>query len=1126
MPQMAAGAPRTCEVVTNAKFTVWIIAPLTGTGTHASRMRLLQMFKEEFAADFRPADVRVVGADSPLGGGELTRICGRDSVDGALEQIAEHNGPRLIWIVANTRVRRRDRYVDLDGATDDPLSVGALWEDIEAAASKQPNQPLIAVVDACHAAPPAHLAKRDNFAWICSSALDEKARSTEAGAWMTLQLVDRFTKLPGAVQLQDLTTHLANVRDSDGPGQRPRHEQGDLATQVLNRVPALVPNAPGSKTIVPAPEPEAALAAWRRHMLAAGEYLRPLFGAVRAIDEVYVDVNVGNGDENGVLLADLLSERAAFVIEGHAGAGKTTLARRLTRRLAKETGEGARVPVYLSLAAFALSDCKNLVDYAGEVLKHSNADAHLADALPAALRDPSVQSRLCFLLDGLDEVRGDQLAPLILQVEALVGEFAGATIAVFTRPMGDDSTLGGYRPVRVLALSRTSQQRLLTEWLKDKPGASAKLWETIEASSRLQELAGNPMLLTMLALVAGEGRGAPKSRAELYRRAIDVLLTRGHQRQTNLGVPAPQSARVVLRHLSLALQIRGGETWTLDELVRVLEGLLKGEVQAEATVVETEDPDQARAEASAEYDRFADDYISGARRGLADADLLALAVRLLTDLRDMPDGKWALELLERSIADQNQSQSALARALKQVRSESRPAKASAAVNESVPRLHAPDLLSCPQHLTRAAGADDAADFLRSAARHGGVLYTPGGDAGLWTYLHRSLRDSLAAEQLGRAMSSERAAVLAFARTLKHGHALGRWGETFALLAAQVTRTADRRALLAELATASPNLCRRVLLEIEEHLPAQDVLDLLARCRGWDGEDLLRLARRWQQSPGRVEALRAWAAPATPPMADGAAETERAARVHYALTAVGAFEGTGTEDAFFVHIDRRRPTPGDLKLDWSDTLQGSFSMGTLVGGDDVERPVHEVTVSPFQMGTLAVTKEKFARFEPEHDCRGGDRHPVTNVSWYLARLYARWAGADLPSEAQWEYACRAGTQTLWSFGDDESDLAEHAWYKANSERATHPVKGRAPNPGGLYDMHGNVWEWCGDWFGPYSAGPVTDPPGPDGGVVRVLRGGSCWKVADGCRSAFRNRYLPEVRNGFVGFRLCRRPQLEV
>jgi formylglycine-generating enzyme required for sulfatase activity len=128
----------------------------------------------------------------------------------------------------------------------------------------------------------------------------------------------------------------------------------------------------------------------------------------------------------------------------------------------------------------------------------------------------------------------------------------------------------------------------------------------------------------------------------------------------------------------------------------------------------------------------------------------------------------------------------------------------------------------------------------------------------------------------------------------------------------------------------------------------------------------------------------------------------------------------------------------------------------------------------------------------------------------------------PTEAQWEYACRAGTTTAYSFGDDEGKLGDYAWYRDNSERKTHPVGEKLENAWGLCDMHGNVIEWCADSYGEYATEPVTDPSGPTTGSVRVRRGGS-WNLRAGfCRSANRFRFSPDDGIVFLGFRVAAVP----
>jgi len=212
----------------------------------------------------------------------------------------------------------------------------------------------------------------------------------------------------------------------------------------------------------------------------------------------------------------------------------------------------------------------------------------------------------------------------------------------------------------------------------------------------------------------------------------------------------------------------------------------------------------------------------------------------------------------------------------------------------------------------------------------------------------------------------------------------------------------------------------------------------------------------------------------------------------------------------------------------------FQMGSLEGeGYDSEHPQHAVTVQPFQMQTTQVTRAQYRVFDPEHERVKAERldeysprddSPVIYVSWYDAFAFAKWLGSGygLPTEAEWEYACRAGSTTKYCFGDTESELAEYAWCDANSQRITHPVGKKKPNGWGLYDMHGNVWEWCWDWYGEYGAGPESDPLGPETGSYRVHRGGSWRDDAGYCRSARRDYFTPGDELYLLGFRVSRVP----
>lgn len=229
--------------------------------------------------------------------------------------------------------------------------------------------------------------------------------------------------------------------------------------------------------------------------------------------------------------------------------------------------------------------------------------------------------------------------------------------------------------------------------------------------------------------------------------------------------------------------------------------------------------------------------------------------------------------------------------------------------------------------------------------------------------------------------------------------------------------------------------------------------------------------------------------------------------------------------------------------------GSFTMGS----DNIQpgerpRPAHQVILTkPFCIQTTTVTQGQWKQIMNTKPWRSlssnfieGDDYPVVYATWdeiqeFILKLNLMKVGSyRLPSEAEWEYACRAGTRTKYSFGDDEDDLERYAWYSMGSqvfmtvqwkERGLYPHKvgTKRPNRWGLYDMHGNVAQACQDWYGPYSDGPVTDPVGPDSGSYKVIRGGGIFAQDLSCRSDSRSWIFPEGRAEGMGFRLVMDPE---
>ncbi len=220
----------------------------------------------------------------------------------------------------------------------------------------------------------------------------------------------------------------------------------------------------------------------------------------------------------------------------------------------------------------------------------------------------------------------------------------------------------------------------------------------------------------------------------------------------------------------------------------------------------------------------------------------------------------------------------------------------------------------------------------------------------------------------------------------------------------------------------------------------------------------------------------------------------------------------------------------LGLEMRHIPPGAFQMGSASGGDSDERPFTRVTLTkPYWLGKTEVTQAQWTAVMGNNPSQfKGDDRPVEQVSWndameFCRKLTERERAAGrlpegyaytLPTEAEWEYACRAGTT-----GDYAGNLDAMGWYGANSGSTTHPVGTKQANAWGLHDMHGNVWEWCADWYGNYPGGSVTDPTGPPSGSYRVLRGGCWFSAAVDCRSAGRSENGPGLRSLIIGFRLA-------
>jgi formylglycine-generating enzyme required for sulfatase activity len=257
------------------------------------------------------------------------------------------------------------------------------------------------------------------------------------------------------------------------------------------------------------------------------------------------------------------------------------------------------------------------------------------------------------------------------------------------------------------------------------------------------------------------------------------------------------------------------------------------------------------------------------------------------------------------------------------------------------------------------------------------------------------------------------------------------------------------------------------------------------------------------------------------------------------------------------VDQASPTDGSLPvittksgIEMVAIPAGRFRMGSSLGKPD-QAPVHEVQLDAFLMDRYEMTQAHYAQFVPINGSHfKGPDNPVEMIAWPEAALFCNKRsraeglqpcydeesgvcnfqadGYRLPTEAEWEYACRAGTDAEYSFGNDAAQLKPYAWCAENAQKKTHPVGQKKPNAWGLYDMYGNVAEWCNDVYhkDAYRDSTGQNPRGPGDGSQRVLRGGAWNSPADGCRSAYRLGENPGFEDACfardaIGFRCVRR-----
>jgi formylglycine-generating enzyme required for sulfatase activity len=444
-----------------------------------------------------------------------------------------------------------------------------------------------------------------------------------------------------------------------------------------------------------------------------------------------------------------------------------------------------------------------------------------------------------------------------------------------------------------------------------------------------------------------------------------------------------------------------------------------------------------------------------------------------------------------------------------------------------------------------AQRDETAErrFLGHVAERSGILGGPDDLLAPWSFWHRSLREALVAEHLAALVGKPagKAQVLALARQVRGQEGL--WAEPFSLFVGMLEAKMAQEWLIL-LGKQNQDLALRALAGLER----VDEGTLNALLGGADG-DRERLFQQYGRLYELVGQDVAACARLIGSIASGVGDCEALWHLDQALDELERQhprEGQLIRAArarFFEHESfGRRPNSGEIEAlapsnirpYWILVPEGTeFPLGSPpgeAGRFDDEGPVQQVRIArAFELAAAPITRRQWAKFRrPDAPDSPDTPHghadlPVTNVSWFSAAMFCRWMGTRLPSEAEWECACRAGTTTAYWFGDDARELSRHAWYSDNSDGRPNPVGEKPANPWSLGDMHGNVLEWCQDkWHESYRDAPLDGSAWESrkGTDHRVARGGSWAGGAWWCRSAYRFNGPPGGRSAALGLRPAR------
>lgn len=775
-----------------------------------------------------------------------------------------------------------------------------------------------------------------------------------------------------------------------------------------------------------------------------------------------------------------------WLVVGDAGSGKTTLVHALARDLACDELV-AHCPVVVRLGELAQEQFTP--DLPESLLLSKSQDRSL-------LVEQATRGALVLLLDGLDEV----LPARREQVRSLLKVVAAAwpcPIIVTTRPQGLRCP-GGFEIATLNPFSEAQVADFLRRW---------RVMPTSQLPDSLREVAEvrrNPLLLTFAALLSEHSPQAPtasrasppRTRHELYSQVMDLLLEGLHRTEVSPRMTDLVAAGEALELVAHAFTTEGVVAEPLPELARRLRD---------------EPALWRRLERVARWSAGPEEFLTE----LADR----------SGILGQPDGRGTLwRFWHRSLQELLTAR----RLAKQVRANGDDpllgqARALRRAGERSQWVE-PFTLLCGE----LARPDE---LLLALAEADPELAVRGLECALRVE-PPTLRALIAA---ARPLEDARPRARTFVEGMRNWWSVvgddARPGLVKAIeyrVGSWIGDDGPARAVLGELTAA----LGRAHVDTVEVGAALDALARQLPCfRGpLRGAIYLQAARLLGREQAHALALELW----DTALARG---TEVAEDLFFLDELLQQLDGEPPRARSRALFDRLAAPPPDL-IDWRPIPAGEFVMGGRAEeeGFPWEQPRRHVRfTAPWEAGATEVTNAQYATFDPAHRAPAGiddaewRSQPAVDVSWYGAVAFCRWlsqpSGAvpvRLPTEAEWEYMVRAGTTTAYWSGDTVADLSRVAWFRENSDGRARPVRQRPANPWGLHDVHGNVWEWVQDWYGPYEEGAVVAPVGPAYGVCRVLRGGCFAWDAKWARSAHRSWLPPEARADDVGFRVVRRP----